>query len=100
MGVRFFAWRPVAGDLARLSALSGLSEFSVAGCLPPPGSWCRDALFGCVGPGTVYFAVSVLNRSISPRSTLPYMSASSAMTGEMYSSVSVTACLSPSPLMR
>ena len=52
------------------------------------------------GSGARYFAVSVLNRSTSPRSTLPCMSASSATTGEMYSSVSVTAVLSPSPLMR
>ena len=35
-----------------------------------------------------------------PRSTLPCMSANSAITGDMYSSVSVTADLSPSPLMR
>ena len=41
-----------------------------------------------------------LYKSSSPRSTLPWMAASFAMTGEMYSSVSVTADFSLSPLMR
>ena len=50
----------------------------------------RDLLAGAVS----------LKRSASPRSTLPYMSASSAMTGETYSMVSLTALLPPSPLMR
>ncbi len=45
-------------------------------------------------------AQSFLKRSTSPVSTLRYMSASSAMTGETNSSVSVTADLPPSPLMR
>ena len=37
VGVRFFAWRPVAGDLARLLAPPGLPESSVAGLLPDAG---------------------------------------------------------------
>ena len=45
-------------------------------------------------------AQSFLKRSTSPVSTLRYMSASSAMTGETNLSVSVTADLPPSPLMR
>ena len=45
-------------------------------------------------------AQSFLKRSTSPGTTVPDMSASSAMTGETNSSVSVTADLPPSPLMR
>ena len=42
-----------------------------------------------------YFSRS--KRSISPRSTLPYIEASSAIAGEIYSTVSATACWPPSP---
>ena len=45
-----------------------------------------------------YFSRS--KRSISPRSTLPYIEASSAIAGEIYSTVSATACWPPSPRIR
>ena len=59
VGVRFFAWRPVAGDLARLSALPGLPESSVAGLLPDAGIPLRV-------PGMRCLAASAPERSISP----------------------------------
>ena len=108
--------------LSVLSARAALLPGFCVGVIRPGGggrfrsgsSSCAAQLPGfCVGVarhggGEVRFrsgsassaAQSFLKRSTSPVSTLRYMSASSAMTGETNSSVSVTADLPPSPLMR
>ena len=89
--------RPGGGGRFRSGSASSAAQLPgfCVGVARPGGGEVRFRS-GCASSA----AQSFLKRSTSPVSTLRYMSASSAMTGETNSSVSVTADLPPSPLMR